>query len=91
MFKNYSKSTYLLKLVDLSNKEISIATGNLGVCNMNHILVEDQVNSLLEWLASKKKNLQPTKYYIKNKKATGIMNMVTLYLISEIKVFNLAV
>ncbi len=35
---------YLLKLVDLSDKEISIATGNLGVCNMDHILMEAQVN-----------------------------------------------
>lgn len=34
---------YLLKLVDLSDKEISIATGNLGVCNMDHILMEDNV------------------------------------------------
>lgn len=34
---------YLLKLMDLSDKEISIATGNLGVCNMDHILMEDNV------------------------------------------------
>lgn len=46
-------STYLLELVDLSDKEISIATGNLCVCNMDHILMEDQVNSLLAWLTSK--------------------------------------
>ncbi len=42
--KKLFMSTYLLKLVDLSDKEISIATGNLGVCNMDHILMEDQVN-----------------------------------------------
>lgn len=41
MFKK--NIVYLLKLVDLSDKEISIATGNLGVCDMDHILMEDKV------------------------------------------------
>lgn len=41
MFKK--NIVYLLKLVDLSDKEISIATGNLGVCDMDHILMEDNV------------------------------------------------
>lgn len=30
---------YLLKLVDLSDEKVSIATGHLGVCDVNHILL----------------------------------------------------
>lgn len=30
--------TDLIKLVDVPNEEITIATGHLGVCNMDHVL-----------------------------------------------------
>lgn len=36
---------YLLKLVDLSDKEIPIASGNFGVCDMDHVLWEKAVSS----------------------------------------------
>ena len=33
-----SRSTYFLKLVDLSDEEVSIAPGDLGVSDVDHVL-----------------------------------------------------
>lgn len=32
--------THLLKLVDLSDKEVSVATSHFGVCDVDHVLCE---------------------------------------------------
>lgn len=41
----FSQRSYLFKFVDLPDKEIPIASGNLGVCNMDHVLWEKAVRT----------------------------------------------
>ena len=41
-----SRCTYFLKLVDLSDEEVSVATGNLGVSDVDHVLEAESVTVL---------------------------------------------
>lgn len=43
VYQPLSYTSYLFKFVDLPDKEISIAPGDLGVCNMDHVLREKAV------------------------------------------------
>lgn len=38
-------TTHLLKLVDLSDEEVTIATSHFGVCDVNHVLCEMETYS----------------------------------------------
>lgn len=35
--------THLLKLVDLSDEEVSVATSHFGVCDVDHVLREGHI------------------------------------------------
>lgn len=35
--------THLLKLVDLSDEEVSVATSHFGVCDVDHVLCEGHI------------------------------------------------
>lgn len=43
-------TTHLLKLVDLSDEEVSIATSHFGICDVDHVLCEMQTNWVYLWV-----------------------------------------